>query len=109
MLQGNDFSIESLTISVLNGQLDMTATLSDKKHELSILFLNVSSLCLRDISYPICLECIEIIDYSSRGWMPEVKYLVHDIEDDHMNFYCQEIINNEDKNKVSEPNFELLK
>ena len=92
ILRGNDISINSLKLSSMNGQLDMTVVATLKADTLSITFTNVSSLCISDWSYPMCLECIEIIDNLFRGWMPEVRYHIYDVENNHMNFYCQNII-----------------
>ena len=92
ILRGNDISINSLTLSSMNGQLDMTVVANLKADILSITFTNVSSLCISNWSHPLCLECIEIIDNLFHGWMPEVRYHIYDVENNHMDFYCQNII-----------------
>ncbi len=100
ILQGKDLLIDALTLSSLNGQLDITVTTNPNSGILSISFINVSSLFLKDVSYPMCLQCIEIIDNMSRGWMPEVRYHIYDLEDNHMNFYCQHITINAEKENI---------
>lgn len=91
-LQGKDLSMDSLTLSGLMDQLNITSTVNVENCKIAISFLNVSSLSLKNISYPMRFECLEIIDNSSRGWMSEVRYHIHDLEDGHIDFYCQQII-----------------
>lgn len=100
IIQGKDLSLNSLILSNSLEQLNITLTANLGKRTISILFLNISSLNLRNISYPMCLEGLEIIDNSSRGWMSEVRYHIHDLEDDHINFYCQQIIISTEKNNI---------
>lgn len=90
-LQGKDLQIDSLSLSGVNKQLDISVTGHLENDTFSILFENVSSLSVQELSYPMYLEGFEIIDNSYRGWSDDVRYYVHDLEDDHIRFHCQSI------------------
>ena len=54
-------------------------------------FSNVSSLNIKDMSFPFEISALEIIDNSQRGWGRDKRYFVNDYEDGKISFYCEEI------------------
>ena len=91
ILKNKELIINSLTLYVSNYQLNLNMYVHVANRILLIKFINVSSFNIQIVSYPIQIECIEIIDNSSRGWSSEVTYHVYDLENDTIDFYCQRV------------------
>ena len=91
ILQGKNLQISNISLNCINREISMTIQTDIENKELLILFSNVSFLNLRNISYPMIIECFDIIDNSNRGWDSQVRYHIHDLEDETIDFYCQDI------------------
>ena len=89
-LQGKMLFIDSLKVETVNSQLILSLSISGKSGKGRITFHNVSSLHLKDIRYPMQIS-VEVRDNLSKGWQPDVRYSVHDFEDDTIRFFCEEI------------------
>lgn len=58
---------------------------------MKIIFRNVSSLSITEISFPFEISGFEVIDNSRREWENRARYTVHDFEDGKISFYCEQI------------------
>ena len=88
---GKTISVNSLHIDVTNiVTVKMTYT-ADGSEPFVAEFRNVSSLNLRETSFPFEFSGLEIIDNSQRGWERDKRYFVNDYEDGRLSFYCEKI------------------
>lgn len=90
-LQGQEIYIESLNLEKQDHKLTLFITVNCKEQTCDLTFRNVSSLNVRDFSYPLQISGFEVIDHLINGWQSDVKYRVHDFEDGILDFYCEEI------------------
>lgn len=91
VLDGKSLLIDNLHITTISHRLmlEIDAYIEDKKYH--ILFHHVSSLKIGNISYPIQISGFAVADHSAAGWQPEVRYEIHDFEDDMIRFFCEDI------------------
>ena len=74
-------------------------TLSDENDQLvlscetavhMIKFYNVSRLSIRDLSLPLEVDGIEVIDHSQMGWDKDSRFEIYDYEDGRIHFFCED-------------------
>ena len=88
---GKTVSVTSLHIDVIDVvTVKMTYT-ADGSEPCVAEFRNVSSLNIKDTSFPFEFSGLEIIDNSQRGWERDKRYFVNDYEDGKISFYCEEV------------------
>ena len=89
---GKTVSVNSLHIDVTDiVTVKMTYT-ADGSEPCVAEFRNVSSLNIKDTSFPFEFSALEIIDNRQRGWGQDKRYFVNDYEDGRLSFWCEKII-----------------
>ena len=87
---GQSITITEIRLFFDNAQLKLVLAIEADKIQHILSFTNVSRLCIQNISAPIEIQSLEIIDNSSLGWGRESTYLVRDFEDNMLSFYCED-------------------
>lgn len=90
-LQGRELSIDSLKLETIDNRLILSLDVLYSAEIRSIVFYNISSFCADRLHYPLQIAGFEIIDNHCNGWQSEVRYKVHDFEDETISFYCEKI------------------
>ena len=90
-LQGKDLQVDTLSLDCTTDRMVLSIQANIQGEAVLIRFHEVSMLKLRDVHYPMQLECLEIIDHAESGYDPQQRYRVHDYEDDMLDFYCASI------------------
>lgn len=90
-LQGKNLEIISIVLSQNDLELNISINTYIENQKVLVQFRNVSSVKLWNLSYPMIIEYIDIIDHSNRGWESYSRFHVHDLEDENLSFFCQEI------------------
>lgn len=90
-LNGKMLMIDSIHVEAVSRQLVLTidAYIDGIKHR--IVFWNVSALKMDNVSYPMQISGLAVMDHSEKGWSSDVRYEVCDFEDGHIRFFCGEI------------------
>ena len=81
--------IAEMRLSFDNAQLKLELMVEVNNIQHYLCFNNVSRLCAQNISAPMEIPSLEIIDNRASGWGRESTYLVRDFEDDMLSFYCE--------------------
>ena len=88
---GKQIEMSSLILSYDDNNRLVLSLNFDLNGELcNIEFYNVSSLKINEISSPVQVQGLNIIDNKEKGWDSSVRYSVIDYEDDIMSFYCED-------------------
>lgn len=87
---GKLIDMSSLILSYDNNRLVLSLNFDCDNEIYTIDFYNVSSLKINEISSPVQIQGLDIIDNKDRGWDSSVRYSVIDYEDDIMSFYCED-------------------
>lgn len=88
---GKTVLVKSLNVNVADVvTMKMTCT-ADGTEPYTAEFINVSSLNIKDMSFPFEVAALEIIDNSERGYQNDRRYFVNDYEDGKISFYCEKI------------------
>ena len=89
-VDGKSIVIGDFQIEKQDEKLHIKMTfISEEQSAYFIVFENVSMLKLLDISYPFQICGFEILDYSSRGYQKDSRFLVNDYEDGKLSFFCE--------------------
>jgi len=81
-VEGKSIIVGDFQIENYNENLHIKITcISEDKNAYFIVFENVSKLKMSDISYPFQICGFEILDYSSRGYQKDSRFIVNDYED----------------------------
>ena len=90
-LDGKMLLIDNLHVTTVNQRLMLAldAYIEGKVHH--IVFHNVSSLRIENVSYPIQISGFAITDNSAKGWQSDVRYEIYDYEDGIIRFFCENI------------------
>ena len=87
---GQSITITEIRLFFDNAQLKLVLAIVADKIQHILSFANVSRLYIQNISAPIEIQSLEIVDNSSLGWGRESTYLVRDFEDNMLSFYCED-------------------
>ena len=98
-IQGKEISIKKLTVEKTKLDMRMTIAGTVENKELEISFDGVSMLQMNCLNYPMIIHGFEIIDNKDNQWEPNNRFLVHDFEDELLNFFCRDI-NIAEQNKL---------
>lgn len=91
-IQGNELLIDQVTLKRRDTSVELEIRGTCNNEIINLLFENISSLSLKDFSYPLVIAGIEFIDNSQRGWEISKRYRVHDYEYETIDFYCESIL-----------------
>ena len=88
---GKTVSVKSLNIDVTDiVTVTMTYT-ADGSEPCVVEFRNVSSLSIKDMSFPFEISALEILDYTDRGYQRDKRFFVNDYEEGKISFFCEEV------------------
>ena len=88
---GKTVSVKSLYIDVTDiVTVKMTYT-ADGSEPCVAEFRNVSSLSIKDMSFPFEISALEILDYTDRGYQRDKRFFVNDYEEGKISFFCKEV------------------
>lgn len=87
---GKPIEMSSIILSYDNNKLVLSLNFDCDNGIYTIDFYNVSSLRINEISSPMQVQGLDIIDNKEKGWDSSVRYSVVDYEDDIMSFYCED-------------------
>lgn len=85
----NRIEILEMILTNVNNQLELSWIFLYETVVRSITFYNVSRFSIRDLSIPLEVHGIEIIDHSQNGWEKDSTYEICDFEDDRVHFFCE--------------------
>lgn len=98
--------MKKITLSELNGQtveilelalcreeadVSLQLTLLLNGETVSLRCENVHGLTVGELSYPMQIAGLDIVDNSDKGWESSQRYTVRDYEDGKIGFYCETI------------------
>lgn len=78
-----------MCISLDNTQLKLTLRIKVNNTHYCMHFDNVSRLCIENISAPMEIQSLAVVDNSASGWERVATYWIHDFEDDILSFFCE--------------------
>ncbi len=91
VLDGKMLLIDNLHITTVHQQLLLTLDAYIEGKIYHIVFHNVSSLRIENVSYPIQISGLAVADNSAKGWQANVRYEIYDFEDGIIRFFCEKI------------------
>ena len=94
---GKTISVKSFNVDVVDAMTVKLICSAEDKDLHSVVFKNVSSLKLENISFPFEISALEILDYTNRGYQMDKRFFVNDYEEGKISFFCEEV--EIDKNK----------
>ena len=89
IFQKNRIEIFEMILTNANNQLELLWKFRYETVVHKITFYNVSRFSIRDLSIPLEVHGIEIIDHSQNGWEKDSTYEICDFEDDRVHFFCE--------------------
>ena len=90
-IQGKQLIVSRISLESIDNKNNLVMTVHFEKTNYFLEFQNVSSFSIRDITFPIVFEGLQIIDNLSRGWQNDLRYHVYDYEQNQISFYCEHI------------------
>ena len=89
-VDGKSIVIDDFQIEKQDEKLHIKMTfISEDQNAYFVVFENISKLNLSEISHPFQICGFEILDYSSRGYQKDSRFLVNDYEDGKLSFFCE--------------------
>lgn len=97
IFQANKVEILEMILKNVDNQLELLWKIHFKNVVYRITYHNVSRFRVRDLSIPLEVHGLEIINHSQNGWEKDSMYEIRDFEDDRVNFFCERIEIDEDE------------
>ncbi|MBP1587919.1 MAG: hypothetical protein ILO53_05925 [Clostridia bacterium] len=94
MFQGRTVVILTMVIENKFIQFDVSCKLCCDNTVYQIVFANVSRLKVKELSIPLAIEGLEIINHFQEGWENDSKYEVRDCENGCISFFCEHYLIN---------------
>ena len=91
VLDGKTLLIDNFSVTTVDQRLILSLDADIEGKTYHIVFHNVSSLRIENISYPVQISGFAVADHSAKGWQPDVRYEVYDYENGMIRFFCEEI------------------
>lgn len=89
IFQGNKIEILEMVLKNANNQLELSWKIYFDNTVFQITFSNVSRFRIGEVSMPLEIYGLEIINHSQNGWEKDSTYEIRDYEDDRVNFFCE--------------------
>lgn len=89
IFQGNKIEILEMILLNVDNTLELSWEIYFENEICKITFNNVSRLRMKNLSIPLEVHGLEIINHSQNGWETDSKYEIRDFEDDCINFFCE--------------------
>lgn len=89
VFQGNEIELVEMTLIKKNNQLELLWKIVIKGSLILITFHNVSRFRIGELSMPLVIHGLEIINHSKDAWEKDSTYEIRDFENDCVHLFCE--------------------